>query len=116
MGAVLSERRFFQTTGSGVTRKLTFEGPQRGTAVSAGETFPLGTGGEGQGLANLFYSEIGSDGVERSWAAQSGTYSVVSGDTNRVNFSISNAKFAPAFNANGATGLFTLNGRGNVGK
>ncbi len=106
---------FFQTTGTGITRKLTFEGPQRAAAVSAGEVFSLGTGGQGSALA-LFYSETGSNGVERSWQAQSGTYTVVSGDANRVDFSVANARMAPAFNAGGAIGQFSLNGRGNVGK
>ncbi len=106
---------FFEKQVGSVKRKLTFEGPIRSAAVSAGEDFPVG-GGEGQNLANVFYSEVGSNGVEKSWAATSGTYHVESGDTNKVSFSLENVHFGPASSANGATGTFTLNGRGSVGK
>lgn len=126
--ATLPNNSFFKNNGSGfvgtaffekqvgsIKRKLTFEGPIHSTAVSAGENFNVG-GGEGQDLANIFYSEVGANGVEKSWAGKSGTYHILSGDSNKVSFSLNNVHFGPAFNANGATGTFILNGSGSVGK
>lgn len=105
---------FFQQVVGGVTRKLTFEGPNRSTPISGLTDISVG-GGEGGGLANIYYSEV-TNGVERSWEAKSGTYRAVSGDANKVSFTLLDVTFGPAFNANGATGTFKLTGRGSVGK
>lgn len=102
---------FFELTSGGVTRKITFEGPALNRPVVAGDIFDLSSNQASGG--NVYYSEL-SGGVEKSWEDLSGQIRIDSATANSVTFTLINVKMQPGFNANGATGTFTLNGNGSL--